>query len=271
MPSKKHSKKSISVGKDELDQLFASAASKSTISQATASFLSGHLGEVVIAGAAGRALEELETSEVMLVTILLDRSSSISGLQKAVKAGYNTLVDGLRTAREADSILTALWTFNHDSKVLHSYVPIDEAAKLSGKNYRVSGGTALYDTWCDALASNLAYAEQLRDGGTPCRSIVVVITDGEDTSSRRTAADCARLGKDLLRSEQFVLGFVGVGGAIDFRRIARSMGIPDDSVLVGQTATPDTVQHVFQLVTRSVTRVSQTLIGPGKNLGFFAP
>ena len=256
-----------------LNDLFSGAVDAGLISKDTSTMLTGHLGQVVVAGAAGKAMEDIEASDVTLVTILLDKSSSIgfSRLEQAVRDGYSVLVDTLACSKECDSILVALWTFNDRQKVVHSYVPVMDATTLNKKNYRSSGATCLYDTWCDSLAANVAYAQQLRDSGTPCRSVVVVITDGEDTCSKRRASDCAKISKDLLASEQFVLAFVGVGSDVNFHAVARRMGVPDGCIEVRKSATPSALRKVFQMVSQSAIRASQGLIAPGANAGFFSP
>ena len=129
----------------------------------------------------------------------------------------------------------------------------------------------LYDAWCDALAANVAYAQQLRDGGTPCRSVVVVITDGEDVGSGRRPVECKQLSQDLLGSEQFILGFVGVGREADFCQVARNMGIPSGCIMVQKNSTPSALRQVFQMVSQSAIRASQGLVKPGVNAGFFQP
>jgi hypothetical protein len=214
---------------NSVNTLIQAAASAGILSSASLDAITGDLGEVVIAGAAGVDLETIQASDVTLVTILIDASSSIAGagLEGAIVAGQRDLVDAFAGSRERESILMALWIFNDQLDVVHAYVPVADATRLDPKTYRPGGGTRLYDTWCDALAANVAYAQLLRDGGTPCRSVIVVITDGEDCGSRKTPGDCARLSRDLLASEQFVLAFVGVGKSVDFRAIAKKMGVPD--------------------------------------------
>ena len=103
------------------------------------------------------------------------------------------------------------------------------------------------------------------------RSIVVVVTDGEDVGSKRAARSCKKLAEDLLKSEQFLLAFVGVGADVDFQQVARSMGFPDGSVLVQKDATPGGLRAAFQMVSQSAIRASQGRIAPGANAGFFAP
>ena len=261
----------MSNSSNDLQQLFSSAVAGGTLSPQTSAQLSGNLGQLVIAGAAGVDAETISASDVTLITVLLDASSSIGhrGLEGAVRQGYGGLVDALGASRERDSILVALWTFNDQQKVVHSYVPVDDAARLNRRNYRSSGTTRLYDTWYDALAANVAYAQTLRDSGTPCRSIVVVISDGEDTSSKRTPAECARLSADLLASEQFVLAFVGVGADADFKHVARSMGVAESCIEVQSKATPEALREVFQLVSRSAIVASRGRVQPGAQAGFF--
>ena len=253
--------------------LFASAAQAGVISAGTSTLLTGNLGAVVIAGAAGTDLEDITASDVTLVTVLLDASSSIAGagLEPAIRDGQNALLDAFAASREKESMLVAGWTFNDEIRILHSYVPVDDAVRLTANNYAGVGATHLYDTWCDALAANVAYAQRLRDGGTPCTSIVVAITDGEDCGSRRTASDCAKISKDLLASEQFVLAFVGVGADVGFRSVAKRMGIPDGCVEVQTQATPENLRKVFHLVSQSAIRTSRGLILPGAGAGFFRP
>jgi hypothetical protein len=258
---------------NQLKNLFQSAQQNGVLSPASSAMLTGQLGAVVIAGAAGLPAENITATDVTLVTVLIDASSSIRAakLEQAVRDGQNSLVDAFAGSRERDSVLLALWTFNEQSKVVHSYVPVADAARLDAKTYRGSGSTALYDTWCDALAANVAYAEQLRNSGTPVRSVVVVITDGADVGSKRRVSDCARLSADLLASEQFVLAFVGVGTEADFRTVALSMGVPDGCIEVQTNTTPSALRAVFQMVSRSAIKMSQGKVYPGVAAGFFRP
>lgn len=248
----------------------ANAVASGVLSSAS---VTGNLGAMVVAGAAGKALEDIMVSDVTLITLLVDSSSSIGDrrLEQAVRDGQNALVDAFAGAKERDSVLMALWTFCHDQQVLHGYVPVEDAVRLDKRNYRAGGSTRLYDTWCDALTANVAYAQRLRDGGTPCRSVVVIVTDGEDVGSARTAGDCARLSRDLLASEQFTLAFVGVGSDVDFHAVAKAMGVPDGCVLVQKDATPSALRAAFTMVSRSAIRASQGKIAPGANAGFFTP
>ncbi len=256
---------------DEANALVSSATSTGVLSGASSTLITGNLGNLVLAGAAGKDLEDITASDVTLVTVLIDSSSSIKdrGLEKAVREGQNALLDAFAGARERDAVLLACWTFASDAQVLHSYVPVDEATRLDQRNYRAGGATKLYDTWCNALAANVAYAQRLRDGGTPTRSVVVVVTDGEDVGSKRTAQACASLSRDLLASELFTLALVGVGNDVNFEAVAKSMGVPAGCILWEKDATPSGLRRAFTLVSKSAVRASQGRIQPGAAAGFF--
>jgi uncharacterized protein YegL len=258
---------------NDLSQLLAGAVADGVLTAQSSSLLTGNLGAVVIAGAAGKALEDIVASEVTLITVLIDASGSIAdrGLEQAVREGQGALVEAFANAREKEGVLLALWTFNDQLEVKHAYVPVDDALKLSPTTYRGRGGTRLFDTWCDALAANVAYAQRLRDGGTPCKSVVVVITDGEDVGSTRSVGDCARLSRDLLASEQFTLAFVGVGADVQFEQVAKAMGVPAGCILVQRDATPKALRQTFSMVSQSAIKASQGRVQPGAAAGFFGP
>ena len=102
--------------------------------------------------------------------------------------------------------------------------------------------------------------------------MVVVITDGEDCgSSKHSAADCARISRDLLKSEQFILAFVGVGDDTDFRKVAKAMGVPDGCVAVQKDVRASELRKLFQMISQSAIRASQGRIQPGASASFFTP
>ena len=253
------------------DDLFDNAVEDGIITDDSQSVLTGSMDDLVVEGADGTDYKELEPSLVTLVTAIVDRSSSIRsrGLVDAIRENYNQAVQSMRDSKEAESILMATWLFNQDREVLHSYVPLEEVEKLDQQNYRSSGQTSLYDTYCKALSANMQYAQTLYNNGTDYRSVVLVITDGEDVGSQNTSGDCEKVTKDMLASEKFHIGFIGVGNDYDFESVAEDMGIHEDSILVAENATESEMRQVFQLASESISQVSQGQIQPGQQSGFF--
>ncbi len=259
--------------KNDVLDLLNSAVKNGVLSTGTQSLLSGNLGQIVVAGAAGTDMENIDATDVTLVTLLVDASSSIhdAGLASAVREGHKQLLEAFEKSRERNAILVSTWLFSDELRILHSYVPIEDAIALNLSNYQPHGCTILHDAWCDALTANVAYAEKLRAFGTPCRSVAVVITDGADCGSKRSAQNCMKLSQELLKTEQFVLAFVGVGNEQHFRGIATSMGVPAGNVQVETEARSSNVRRIFHMVSQSAIKVSQGKVMPGQATGFFAP
>lgn len=257
--------------KATVKSVFADACAEGVLSTLSKDMLCVSLDDNVLAGCAGVDLDDIEATEVTLVSLLIDDSGSMGGFEKAVADGHKELLDALRGSKQKDSFLVGMWALNRPDPY-HSYVKVDDAVKLDGRNYRPNGGTPLVDRWMEMLAANVAYAQQLRASGTAVRSIAVVITDSEDNMSRRfSVADAKRLAEDLLKSEQFILAMVGMGNEAEFRGMARQMGIPDGSVLVaGKTASE--IRKIFRLVSQSVIRASQAQVNPvSAQNAFFTP
>ncbi|NQT49741.1 VWA domain-containing protein [Candidatus Kuenenbacteria bacterium] len=241
--------------------VFADAVDEGTLSLPSKDLLCVSLDDNVLAGCDGIDLDDIEATEVTLVSILIDDSGSMSGLEDAVIDGQNEMLEALTESKQKDSFLIGMWALNK-SAPYHSYVPVDDALRLDHSSYVLTGMTPLCDRWCEVLAANVAYAQQLRASGTAVRSIAVMITDsGENDSRKHTEADCRLLAVDLLNSEQFVLAMVGLGQYYDFNGMAKDLGIPEGSVLVAGK-TKSEIRKVFQLVSQSVIRASQATVDP---------
>ena len=76
--------------------------------------------------------------------------------------------------------------FNTSVKVVEEGVSLDCAAKLTHQSYRPSGGTALYD----AIREGIKLVE--KDKMEKHRVVCVIITDGEENSSRYTSKQDVR-------------------------------------------------------------------------------
>lgn len=254
-----------------LQTLFGEAKDDGILGGASQQILTTNISPSVIAGASGKAAEEIDASEVTLVTVVIDDSYSIkySGFLNAIVQGQNEMLSALANSKQEDALLVAQWKLGSEAELLHSYLPVSEAARLNGKNYNPSSGTALYDVWMDALASNVAYAQTLAATGTQVSSVAIVLTDGKDEhSTQYLARDCSTLAGDLLRSEMFHLAFIGVGEKRRFLSVAEEMGFPPTSILVADASASE-IRAAINMASQSIIRASQGLIQPGSKGGFF--
>jgi uncharacterized protein YegL len=256
------------LSKKKVTELIEDAKDDGNISQSSKDLIVGNLNDNIIDAADGLAAEDIPTSDVTLVTIAIDGSGSIDGrnLIQTMIDGQNEMIDALLGSKKHDSILMAQWVFNDKSMVLNSYIPLEKCEKLNQGNYCPNGMTDLYGVTFDAISANIAYAQQLIDEGTPVQSIVVVITDGEDTVNRIKTKDAKQLAKDVLKSERFVLAYIGAGDDLDHEEVSKEMGIPT-FLKVG--ATQSEIRRLFKTVSKSIIRQSQQKIDNGSGNSFF--
>ena len=253
------SKTNQSIG--TIKSVFADAADDGIVSEANKDLMCVSLDDNILAGCDGLNIDDIEATEVVLVSLLIDDSGSMDSRIADTLAGQHAMLDSLSGSKQKDSFLFGMWTLNR-SQPYHSYVKLENVLKLSENDYQPNGGTPLCDRWFEMLTANVAYAQQLRSSGIAVRSIAVVITDGDENESRRFhEAECAALAKDLLKSEQFILGFVGVGDEAYFRGEALKMGFPDGGILTAKDG-PSAMRKVFNVVSQSVIRASQAKIDP---------
>jgi VWFA-related protein len=116
-------------------------------------------------------VELVESADIPVnVTLAIDRSSSLTGTgRRDLTAASNALLDALKPADRA-----ALVTFSH--AVMPQVLPTEDFAAIRAELGRLepTGRTSVMDAVYIALVGTLAQ---------PGRSLVVVCTDGGDTSS----------------------------------------------------------------------------------------
>lgn len=223
-----------------------------------------------IEAALGTPALEVESSEVVIFTVLGDDSGSIMmhGNEQIVREGYNlvldALTDGSRLSQsQIDS--TLIHTCFLNSGDLHDYRSVSNATKLDYNNYSGSGGTPLYDQAIIVLGKVIAKIQSLTNEGIAVRSVTLIVTDGHDEHSRRaTARDVAQIMQDVLASETNIVAAMGIDdGSTDFRAVFTEMGIRDEWILTPGN-TPAEIRAAFQMVSQSAQAVSQ-----GATLGGF--
>ena len=121
------------------------------------------------------------------LVFILDRSGSMSGLEKDVIGGFNSTIKKQKENEGECLVSTVL--FNDHSKVVHDRVSISEVEKMKDEDYVPSGTTALVD----ALGDSIRYIEKVhrivRKEDVPTHTIFVVTTDGQENSSHKYSSE----------------------------------------------------------------------------------
>lgn len=113
----------------------------------------------------------------VLVAVVVDKSGSMSTCVNETITGFNEYLAGLRKEKEVNYAFS-LTLFDTEFTNRHVAVPLDKVENLTAENYVPSGFTALYD----AIGSTVRAIDH--SGVKFDKSIVVILTDGQENSSR---------------------------------------------------------------------------------------
>jgi hypothetical protein len=239
--------------------LLGNAQNDGTLSPATASIINiNDIGEQIQLGI-GIDVNDVQASEVCLVTMMPDDSGSIrfvSGNTEAVRAGHNLVLDALGNSKQKDGVLAHCRYLN--GFVLYPFRPLDKAIKMDSSNYNPDLGTPLYDQTVVLLSTVLAKAQSFEDNGVPCRTISLIITDGNDQHSRHQNSTGVRaIVRDMLRAENHIVAGMGIDdGSTDFKEVFRDMGLEDQWILTPGNS-PSELRRAFNMFSQSAVRASQ--------------
>ena len=120
------------------------------------------------------------------VVFILDRSGSMSGLEKDTIGGFNSLIERQRS--EPGEALVSTVLFNDNTQVLHDRVRLDEVQPITEREYRVGGCTALLDAIGGAIHHIGNVHKYARSEDVPEHTLFVITTDGMENASRRYSA-----------------------------------------------------------------------------------
>jgi hypothetical protein len=116
------------------------------------------------------------------VTIVLDESGSMEPFQQDTIGGVNRF---LKEQRELPGKCTlSLMKFNHEDRPVFTGRPIAEAPDLTAETYQPTGNTALLDALGRAITEAGDRFRAMSEADRPGKVIVLVVTDGEENSSR---------------------------------------------------------------------------------------
>ena len=153
---------------------------------------------------------------------ILDKSGSMSGLEKDTIGGYNSLMEKQRKLDGECVITTVL--FDNRYELLHDRIDLRAVTPITEKEYFVGGATALLDAIGRTIHKIAAVQEHTAEEYRAEKVMFVIITDGEENASREYSA--AQV-KELIKrqKERYGWEFVFLGANIDAVETAGRFGI----------------------------------------------
>ena len=159
------------------------------------------------------------------LVFILDRSGSMRGLEADTIGGFNSMVEKQR--REEGHCLVSTVLFDHEIKVLHDRVDLNELQPMTEKDYFVCGCTALLDAIGGAIHHIGNIHKYARPEDVPEHTLFVIITDGLENASRRYTSDEVKA-MVKRQKEQYGWEFLFLGANIDAVETAGHFGISAD-------------------------------------------
>ncbi len=116
-----------------------------------------------------------------LIAVILDRSGSMSTKRMDVIGGYNQFLKDQKILPDPCRLMVT--QFNTEFAIFQSVADIKNSMELNELNYIPGGSTALLD----AFMHTIMQAEKEKQADE--RVLVLIITDGEENSSRETTKE----------------------------------------------------------------------------------
>lgn len=159
------------------------------------------------------------------LVFILDKSGSMAGLEKDTIGGFNSLMEKQLEVEGECRVTTVL--FDHEATILHDRIDLRAIKKMGERDYRVGGSTALLDALGSTIEKIISVQKKTAPEFRATKVVVVVITDGEENSSRKYSAKQV---KALVEKEKEGYGwqFIFLGANMDAITTAASYGIDAD-------------------------------------------
>ena len=185
------------------------------------------------------------------IIFILDRSGSMSGLEKDTIGGFNSLIDKQKKEEGQAFISTVL--FDNHSEVLHDRVSIDKIQPMTDKEYFVRGSTALLDAIGGAIHHIGNVHKYAREEDRPNKTLFIITTDGMENASRRYTADKV---KSMIerQKEKYGWEFLFLGANIDAVSTASMFGIERD-MAVDYNCDKEGTALNYEVLNQTITHV----------------
>jgi len=159
------------------------------------------------------------------LVFILDKSGSMSGLESDTIGGFNSMLEKQRGV-DGDCRITTVLFDNHYT-LLHDRIDIRAVSPMTDKEYFVGGSTALLDAIGRTIHKLVSVQRNTAEDYRADKVMFVIITDGEENSSREYSADKI---KAMIEHEKERYGweFIFLGANMDAVKTAGRFGINAD-------------------------------------------
>lgn len=154
------------------------------------------------------------------ITVLLDRSGSMTACKEAMETAYNTFIEKHKT-NPSTRVTLIQFDSKNDYDVVYQSVPVTAVERL---NLQPRGDTPLLDAMCQTIDNLGKRYANLPENERPDQVLVVIITDGQENASRiYKRSDVSK--RVTKQTDHYNWNFVYLGANQDAISEARSLGM----------------------------------------------
>ena len=159
------------------------------------------------------------------LVFILDKSGSMSGLEKDTIGGFNSMLEQQRKVDGECVITTVL--FDNRYELLHDRIDIRAVQPMTEQEYFVGGSTALLDAIGKTIHKIGTVQKNTAEDYRAEKVMFVIITDGEENASRHYSSMQIR---EMIQrqKERYGWEFIFLGANIDAVETAGRFGIDAD-------------------------------------------
>jgi len=156
------------------------------------------------------------------LVFILDKSGSMVGLESDTIGGFNSMLTKQK-AEAGEAIVTTV-LFDNNYELLHDRIGIQAVSPITDKEYQIGGSTALIDAIGQTIQKIKNAQKHTAEEYRPEKALFVIITDGEENSSREYTAERVKAQIEH-QKEKYGWEFIFLGANIDAVETASRFGI----------------------------------------------
>lgn len=202
--------------------------------------------------------DEIQVDETINAVFVVDVSPSISTYVQHLNHAFNDFIVTMQKSHVADKLLVSVIEFSENVAVRTGFQPITQLQNITFKPQ--GSGTALYDATLKGLENAIAYRQNLEASGVLAKTLLFVITDGGDNSSKNIAAKVKTAMNNVISNEKNAFSFVsvlfGVGDANVFAKAQQDMGIQH---LAQVGVSGEEIKKMIGFISQSISKTANNM------------
>ena len=200
--------------------------------------------------------DEIETDETINAVFIVDTSYSVNTYIKDLNLAFNDFVSTMQRSHVAERLFISIVEFSNDVRVKTGFQPVSGINPMDFSK-DIGGATSLYDAVKIGVENAMEYRSNLENSGVETKTLIFVITDGDDNNSKNSAYVVKQLIDNIKSDERSAFSFTsilfGVGQDADFQKARDEMGI-EHLAKIGTTG--DDMRKMIGFISQSISSVS---------------